>query len=160
MGVSRIAKEIIGICLILLLVTTIACNHTSTTATLQPPADFSAYNGNDFTIPYPKDWEVVPLEDAVLFHLIEYDAVTAFFLVMRADLPQEMNVEDYFELEKAYFPTEYTDYTPISTNTIILDGREAIEHIWSFTQPTEIPNVVFTWKYLRLYTIDKKVVWC
>ncbi len=95
-----------------------------------------------------------------MFHLIEYDAVTAFFLVMRADLPQEMNDEDYFELEKAYFPTEYTDYTPISTNTIILDGREAIEHIWSFTQPTEIPNVVFTWKYLRLYTIDKKVVWC
>ena len=157
-----------GICLALLLgFIVMACTPAPetgitappATSVPQPPFGFSMYNDvvSSFAIPYPEDWEMIPKEN-IEFALVGFrdrqqDAITSSFLVIKADLPQEMDVEDYFGLEKAYFPGEYADYTPISTNTLTLNGKKAIKHTWSFTLGGD------TLKYIRLYVIDEKVVW-
>jgi len=166
--ISKSIKVTIGISIILLLgFIVIACTPAQetgiaappATSVPQPPVGFLMYNDvvNNFVIPYPEDWGMIPKE-TIEFALVGFrdsqqDAIVSSFLVMKAALPQEMDVEAYFESEKAYFPGEYANYTPISTNSLTLNGKKAIEHIWSFTSGEN------TLKYERLYIIDKKVVW-
>ena len=129
------------------------------TSVPQPPVGFSIYNDvvSNFAIPYPEDWEMIPKE-RIEFALVGFwdrqqSASVNSFYVMKANLPYEMDVEDYFESEKAYFPGEYANYTSVSTSTLTLNGKKAIKHTWSFTLGGD------TLKYIRLYVIDEKVIW-
>ena len=112
---------------------------------------------SNFAIPYPEHWEMIPKE-RIEFALVGFrdsqqSASANSFLVMKANLPYEMDVKGYFELEKTYFPGEYANYTSASTSTLTLNEKKAIKHTWSFTLGGD------TLKYIRLYVIDKKVVW-
>lgn len=153
-------KGIIGICLALFLgITAMSCAPTPSTLIPQPPAGFLKYNDivSNFAIPYPEAWEMMPKEN-IQFALVGFwdrqqnDSVNSFY-VMKADLPYEMDVEDYFKSEKGYFPGEYANYTPISTDTLTLHGKKAIRHIWTFTPDGD------AFKCIRQYIVDQKTIW-
>ncbi len=168
----RIKLIVIPLCMILLVALfgcvsqTPAQSLTSTplpvTSAPQPPIGFLLYDDdvNRFSILYPEEWEMIPPQgtERIKYALVGFwnrqqNATLNSFYVMKADLPNEMDVEDYFELEKTYFPGEYGNYTSISTSTLNLNGEKAVKHIWSFTLGSD------TLKYARLYLIDDKVVW-
>ena len=132
------------------------------TSVPQPPIGFLMYadNVNRFSIFYPEGWEMIPPQgtEKIKYALVGFwdrqqNATLNSFYVMKADLPNEMDVEDYFELEKTYFPGEYGNYTSISTSILNLNGEKAVKHMWSFTLGGD------ALQYVRLYLIDEKVVW-
>jgi len=168
----RIKWILIPLCMILLVVLfgcasqTPAQSPTPTplpvTSVPQPPIGFLMYadNVNRFSIFYPEEWEMIPPQgtERIKYALVGFwdrqqNATLNSFYVMKADLPNEMDVEDYFELEKTYFPGEYGNYTSISTSTLNLNGEKAVKHMWSFTLGGD------ALQYVRLYLIDEKVVW-
>lgn len=158
--INKSTKETVGICLTLLLgITAISCAPTPRTLVPQPPAGFSIYNdiASNFSIPYPEDWETIPKENiefaVVGFWDRQQNTMLSYFVVMKAELPAEMDVEDYFEPEKEYFPGEYANYTPISTNTLTIYGKKAIRHTWTFTLDGD------AFEYIRQYVVDQKTVW-
>jgi hypothetical protein len=158
--INKSIKRTIGICLTLFLeITAISCAPTPATLIPQPPTGFLTYNDivSNFAIPYPEDWEMMPKEN-IQFALVGFwdrqqDASVNSFYVMKAALPFEMDVEDYFESERGYFPGEYANYTPISTDTLTLNGKKAIRHTWTFTLDGD------AFKYIRQYIVDQKTIW-
>lgn len=125
----------------------------------EPPSGFLAYNDivNGFVIIYPEDWEMIPKETArfaaVGFWDRQQGADINSFYVMNAVLPYAMDVEDYFESVKGYFRGEYPYYTPVSTETMTVNGRKAIRHTWTF----DVDGV--TYKYVRQYMVHRKTIW-
>lgn len=158
--INKSIKRTIGICLTLSwAITAISCAPTPATLIPQPPAGFLTYNDivSNFSIPYPEDWEMIPKENiefaVVGFWDRQQNIMLSYFVVMKAELPAEMDVEDYFEPERELFPGEYANYTPISTDTLILYGKKAIRHTWIFT----LDGAAF--KYIRQYIVNQKTIW-
>ena len=135
-------------------------NQPTTTPVLQPPVGFLIYsdNVNKFSIFYPNDWEIMPTEN-ISYALVGFwdrqpNATMNSFVVMKADLPYKMDVSTYFDSEKGYFPSDYQNYAPISTDTLILNGKKAIKHTWTLTYDGIARENV------RLYMVDNKTSWC
>ena len=175
--ISKSIKGTLGISIILLLgFVVIACTHTPApeteittppeTLAPQPTVSFSMYNGDGFAIPYPDSWEVIPLgpsdsnrSSLVLFQNLQQGIVSAYFLVTKEYLLQKADVGDYFKFQEMQLPDNYIDYTPIETNSIILNGREAVEHIWSFTNKSSTTDFSVSEFHLLLCVIDGEVAW-
>jgi len=155
-------KKLAGIliaCVIAIIVIVVIATRPPATSIPQPPAGFAAYNdiASGFAIVYPEDWEMIPKQN-IEFALVGFwdrrpGATTNAFYVMKASLPYAMDVEDYFESEEGYFPGEYANYTPTSTDTLTLNGRKAVRHTWTFTASGD------SFKYIRQYTVDHKTIW-
>ena len=146
-------------CVIVIIVIVVIATRPTTTSIPQPPVGFALYNDtvSGFAIVYPEDWEMIPKEN-IEFALVGFwdrrqGATTNSFYVMKASLPYAMDVEDYFESEKGYFPGEYANYTPISTDTLTLNGRKIVRHIWTFTLSGD------GFEYTRQYIVDHKTIW-
>jgi hypothetical protein len=158
MSKKKLAGIIVG-CIVAVIIVVVIATRPPTTSIPERPAGFLAYNDivNSLYIIYPEDWEIIPKE-SVEFALVGFrdrqqGAGVNSFYVMKAALPFEMDVEDYFESEKGYFPGEYANYTPISTDTLTLNGRKAIRHTWTFTVGSD------AFKYIRQYIVDRKTIW-
>lgn len=159
-GMSR--KKLVGIsvaCVIAIIVIVVIVTRPPTTSIPQRPTGFAMYNDivSGFAIVYPEDWEMIPKQN-IQFALVGFwdrrqGATTNSFYVMKASLPYAMDAEDYFESEKGYFPGEYANYTPISTDSLTLNGRKAVRHAWTFTVSGD------GFKYIRQYIVDRKTIW-
>lgn len=115
---TKLAGIIVGSIIAVVIVVVIA-TRPPTTSIPQPPAGLAMYNdiASGFAIVYPEDWEMIPKQD-IEFALVGFwdrrqGATTNSFYVMKAALPFEMDVEEYFESERGYFPGEYANYTAI-----------------------------------------------
>jgi len=146
-------------CVIVIIVVVIIATRPTTTSIPQPPAGFALYNDvvSDFAIVYPEDWEMIPKEN-MEFALVGFwdhqqGATTNSFYVMKASLPYTMDVEDYFESEERYFPGEYANYNPTSTDTLTINGLKAVKHTWTFTVSGD------GFKYVREYIVERKTIW-
>jgi len=159
---GMIRKKLVGItvaCVIAIIVLVVIATRPPATSIPQPPAGFAMYNDivSGFAIVYPEDWEMIPKHD-IDFALVGFwdrrqGATMNSFYVMKASLPYAMDVDDYFESEEGYFPGEYANYTPISTDTLTLNGRKAIRHTWTFTAGSD------TYEYIRQYIVDREIIW-
>jgi hypothetical protein len=155
-------KNLIGIsiaCVIATIVIVVIATRPPPISIPQPPAGFAAYNDivSGFAIIYPEDWEMIPKQN-IEFALVGFwhrrpGATTNSFYIMKAPLPYAMDVEDNFESEEGYFPGEYANYTPVSTDTLTLNGMKAVRHTWTFTVSGE------GFKYIRQYVVHRKTIW-
>lgn len=159
MSKGKIVGIIVGCIIAITIVVIIITSPPAAAPIPKRPAGFQAYNDivNDFYIIYPEDWEMIPKE-GIEFALVGFwdhqqGAGANSFYVMKAALPFEMNVEDYFESEEGYFAGEYANYSPISTDTLTLNARTTIRHTWTFTMGSD------TFKYTRQYIVDRKTIW-
>jgi len=155
-------KNLAGIavaCVIAIIVVVVIAIRPPATSIPEPPAGFAVYNDivSGFAVVYPQDWEMIPKQDFG-FALVGFwdrgpDATINSFYIMKASLPYAMDVEDYFESEKSYFPGEYANYSPTATDSLTLDRRKAVRHTWTFTVGGD------SHKYMRQYIVDLKTIW-
>jgi len=113
---------------------------------------------NGFTILYPANWEIVPLENWAEETLLQYWAgeedIECFpqFTVNSVELSQPMYVEAWFE-EVMGNLTAAEAYTPISEEGITVDGAPAIKHVFS------IGYSGTTVEIMRLYVVEDTFGW-
>jgi len=132
-------------------------------------SDFATYEGNGFTIPYPKGWDVVlpmdspgPNEDTfVLFHNIdpEYDIVTDYIIVRKEYLQQSMTAYDYFISQVIQDLSWREGYWPIETRNFTLDGRASIEHFYRLDWTNDLGDLKVEQTYVSLYVVDGMIAW-
>jgi len=138
----------------------------TTTPASSTPIVFSTYNGNGFAIPYPASWGTIPLKTTgsyrsgvVLFQDLQQGTVIAYFLITEEHLSQKVSVEDYFAFQRAQLPSNYSEYTPIGTSNITVDGNEAIEHTWSYTNSNSNKSLSVEEYHLLVCTVEGETAW-
>jgi hypothetical protein len=145
----RILEHVALLCLCLSVAST-ACGGGSSetpapTPTLTPsPTATSAYTtyvneSHGFSIRYPSCWDVD--EEACIKcggPLVAFKApqvcgnMTTQFEIKKDELDETMDIEEYFDYKRQGILL-LDDYTPISDKELTVDGRDAIQHEFTYT---------------------------
>jgi len=93
-----------------------------------------------FSILYPSDWSVDeeaclechgPLVAFKSSHTCEN--LTPEFEINKDELTETMDIDEYFEYKKQGTLLGLHDYTPLSDRKLSIDGRDAIQHEFTYT---------------------------
>jgi len=112
-----------------------------------------------FAISHPTDWEQVPQEEVpegilVIFRpTVTCGNVSESINVVEGTLPGPMTLDDWFADKQAPL-SSLGEYTPISTDKVTVNGREAIKHVFSaWGEPATVVQA------MQLYLLDGMTAW-
>ena len=170
-GSSGMPKRLSLIILVtIILASQISCAKfrypTSTTQspTVVPPSKTTAIytnSDNGFTIEYPKTWidkskeTTKPSVLALFMDPKSCDSIGANFVIMKETLDTALSAKAYFDLTQSALRTNMSQYTPLSTDEVTINGSKAIKHdyTWVNDNKTVHQRIIFLVKNKTGYLI-------
>ena len=122
---------------------------------------YSVYTdeASGFAISHPDDWEQVPpdeVPEGMLFIFRPGSTcgnVTESFNLVKSQLYEPMTIDQWFAWKQTPL-TSLGEYTPLSTENVTVDGKEAIKHVYT---AVGAPSTIV--QAMQLYVLDGMSVW-